>query len=459
MGTSITRHLSPEEIAKLQADKRAIEKVSFGAPPGRFVFFAAFDGTNNDKDNVALSKSPYQTNVANLFDQAKPNEGSRFVPRYYPGVGTGGEYGNTLHAGLFPTGPLRAIAQEAYDEFAQRAFVFLQGPPKATPADLSVSTIGFSRGTASQIMLAQMLQERGLVLPDGTQVAPPGSIRVTGMVMIDPVQTFVRGDMSLPANVHGNVLVFRAQDENRTDFRLTDYGADPRVRTLSLPGNHAGLGGGYDLQGTSAVVLEGSTSYFRSSGIELAPVPPQLRFDPTRPVPVFTEGYQIARNGDVITDIETGRPATEWRLDVKKERIGVPVPALAAPEATSPAPHDPRNPLSPHHGLFSLLQSGLPPETSEDRLLQFTAACRERDITAENLGNIYLLSASGTVHIHASWPPMPGVRVDMNAPMPTPEQAIQQMRDIDRQQSMELAQSRILAQQAQFDQQQGAMVR
>ena len=49
MGTSIVRHLSPEEVTKLQADKEATEKMSSGVPPGRFVFFAAFDGTHNDK--------------------------------------------------------------------------------------------------------------------------------------------------------------------------------------------------------------------------------------------------------------------------------------------------------------------------------------------------------------------------------------------------------------------------
>jgi len=458
MGTSITRHLSPEEVTKLRADKQAIEQMRAGVPSGRFVFFAAFDGTNNDKDNVALSKSPYQTNVANLFDQAKQNEGPLFVNGYYPGVGTGGDHGNLLNAGLFPTGPLRATAKQALEELAERARNYLKESRSATPADLTVSSVGFSRGTATQVMFTQMLHERGLVLPDGTKVAPPGSVRVTAMVMIDPVHTFTKGDLALPPNVQGDVLVFRAEDERRTEFRWADYSADPRVRVVSLPGNHVGLGGGQDLHGTAAVVLEGSTGYLRNSGIELAPVPPHLRFDATRAVPVYTEVYQTARNGDVVSDIETGRPAMAWRLDEKKERIGEPVSAPAAPEAAGPALHDPRNPSSPHHGLFSLLQSRLPPETSEDRLLQFTAACQSRRITEKNLGDIYLLDASSTVHIYASWPPMPGARVDLKAPMPTPEQAVQQIRDFDLQQAMQHAERHALAQQAQFNQQRAAMV-
>ncbi len=35
----------------------------------QFTYFAAFDGTNNDKDNLALSGDPQQTNAAQLYDQ------------------------------------------------------------------------------------------------------------------------------------------------------------------------------------------------------------------------------------------------------------------------------------------------------------------------------------------------------------------------------------------------------
>ncbi|MBO9648664.1 MAG: DUF2235 domain-containing protein [Variovorax sp.] len=329
MGTSVTRHLSPEEIARLQDKKEAIEKMHSGASPGKFVFFAAFDGTNNDKDNLALSGSPYQTNVANLYDQVEANETSRFASGYYPGVGTGGQAGNLLNAALFPTAAIRAAAEQALSEFAKEAHIYLQNHPTATPADLSVATAGFSRGTASEVVFTRLLEERGLVLADGTQVAPPSTVRVSAMVMIDPVHTFVEGDLSLPPNVQGNVLVFRAEDEHRTDFRLADYSADPRVQVLSLPGNHSGLGGGYDLRGTAAVVLEGSTAYLRNSGVDVAPVPASLRFDPTLPAPIYTEGYQTARNGDVLGDPDTGRAATVWRLDDRgKERVGVPATSV-----------------------------------------------------------------------------------------------------------------------------------
>lgn len=328
MGTSVSRHLSLEEIARLQDKKEAIERMHSGASSEEFVFFAAFDGTNNNKENLALSGSPYQTNVANLYDQAKVNESLRFATRYYPGVGTGGEHGNMVNAAFLPSSSVRAAAEKALRELSRDAHAYLQTHPTATAADLSVATVGFSRGTASEVIFAQLLQERGLVLADGTQVAPPGAVRVTAMVMIDPAHTFIADDLSLPPNVQGNVLVFRAEDEHRTDFRLADYSADPRARVVSLPGNHSGLGGGYDLRGTAAVVLEGSTAYLRNSGIDIAPVPASLRFDPTRPAPIYSEGFHTARNGDVLSDQATGKPANVWRLDDRdQERMGVPVPA------------------------------------------------------------------------------------------------------------------------------------
>jgi hypothetical protein len=38
---------------------------------GQFTFFAAFDGTNNDRTNVPLSDNPLSTNVAQLANQLK----------------------------------------------------------------------------------------------------------------------------------------------------------------------------------------------------------------------------------------------------------------------------------------------------------------------------------------------------------------------------------------------------
>ena len=134
------------------------------------------------------------------------------------------------------------------------------------------------------------------------------------MALIDPVARFVEGPMHIPPNVRGQVLTVMAEHENRSDFRPLYYGDDPRVTTVSHPGNHVGVGGGYDRHGTAANVLEGVTGYFQKRGIALADVPPDRRHDPAQPQHLYTEAYATARNGDVLPR-EDGAPVERWRLD------------------------------------------------------------------------------------------------------------------------------------------------
>ena len=336
MTTTLERYATPEEMMQLQQAPERAAQINTCADKKPFVFFAAFDGTNNDKGNLPLSGSPYQTNIANLYDMGKAKEGPNFQARYYPGVGTGGEHGSFLNAGPAPTEPLEAIARKALNNFAYEADKYLQSTPGATPADLSAVTAGFSRGNAAQVMFAQMLDQEGLKLRDGTVVAPPHSVPITGMVMIDPVHTAVKGDLSLPGNVRGEVLALGALDETRYQFRRADYSLDPRVKLLELPGNHVGLGGGYDQHGSSAAALQASVSYLRNSGADLGQAPPQLQFDPNRPAPVYSEVYadgsfQIAHNGDRVyrTDSHGQRPLAWETAGLPGHRATAPVPAPA----------------------------------------------------------------------------------------------------------------------------------
>jgi hypothetical protein len=128
------------------------------------------------------------------------------------------------------------------------------------------------------------------------------------------VATGVQGETGIPANVKGQVLVVQAEHESRSWFRPLDYSDDPRVTTVKHPGNHVGVGGGYDLNGTAANVLEGVTAYFQRRGVPLADVPPELRHRPNERAMIRTENYQTARNGDVLTD-EDGRKQLRWMVD------------------------------------------------------------------------------------------------------------------------------------------------
>lgn len=296
-----------------------------------------------------MSGSPYQTNVANLFDQGAANISEHFKARYYPGVGTGGIAGGKLNAGIFPTEPLRRIAEQAYKEFAAEVDNFLSTHPNATYRDLSIVTTDFSRGNGSAMMFVRALDERGLKLPDGTVVAPPGAIPVTAQVLFDPSHAFIQGDLSLPSNVRGNVLVIAARDEHRADFRLADYGRDPRSNVVSIAGNHCGVGGGYELHGTSAAALEMATRYLQNSGIAIADVAQDQRFDPARPMNVYTENYQTARNGDLAPDVR-GNTVSVW---------GAHEGARQTTPVMSPAPPLLTHPDHPGHALFKQVQAAV----------------------------------------------------------------------------------------------------
>lgn len=314
MGTSLVRPLTDEEIAGLPAARATMEEAGKGGSTSRFNFFATFDGTNNHKDKLKLSGDPHPTNVGNLFKQAERAASDTLQTRYYPGVGTGGDQGNVVNAGPNPTPAIDAAAEAAYRDFVKTSHEYLSTHPGATPADLGASVTGFSRGCAAAVRFAQLVNDRGLVAPDGTVVAPPGSIPITGMALMDPVATGVKGETGIPANVRGQVLVVQAEHESRSWFRPLNYSDDPRVTTVKHPGNHVGVGGGYDRDGTAANVHEGVTAYFQRRGVPLADVPPGQRYNPGERAMIRSENYQTARNGDVLT-YEDGKKQLRWPVD------------------------------------------------------------------------------------------------------------------------------------------------
>ena len=293
---SIVAELNDREIADTQADCAA-----FAAPgaatvaPGQFVFFGAFDGTNNDKANLPLSCTPQQTNVAQLFEQVDsqrdPHPGTpnpQLKTGYFAGVGTGAERGGFDARSSNPTPYIEATAEAAYAAFAGEADSWLAGPHTPLRDDVTVALTGFSRGAATAVAFARLVNDRGLVF-GGRTLIPPGLVRVAALLLLDPVYTHVELDLNLPANVTGHAIVVRARHEYRYLFRAADYSADARVDTVVVPGNHGNVGGMYD-NGIGALVLEGATGFFRACGVPIADVPAARCFDPGQPARVYSEG-------------------------------------------------------------------------------------------------------------------------------------------------------------------------
>ena len=311
MGTSVVGKLDSQQAAALPCLRDAMAGAGAQGSTTAFNFFAAFDGTNNDRDNLALSGDPYSTNIATLEKLAFE---AGATSRYYPGVGTGEDRGGTINAGVAPNAPIQATAEKAFGEFRQQALDYLTNNPHATVEDISASVAGFSRGGATAVRFAQLVNERGLVDAEGNVLAPPGTIPITGMALLDPVGRFVDGDLSIPPNVQGQVLVVQAANENRSDFRPLDYSNDERVTTVQQAGNHVGIGGGYDQGGTAANVLEGVTGYFQNRGVAVADVPVEQRFNSAVEPTLYTEAYRTDSQGNVLTNVN-GTKLLAWSVD------------------------------------------------------------------------------------------------------------------------------------------------
>ena len=102
-------------------------------------------------------------------------------------------------------------------------------------------------------------------------------------------------------------------------------------------------------------------------------------------------------------------------------------------EGTSRSEEDPRHPGNPEHRLYNELHRRIP-DASEDRLMQFTAACHASRITADNLSTIHLDEARMTLGFRGSSMMSTPAVVDLSKAAPELEQSIQQIRQHDQQQ-------------------------
>jgi hypothetical protein len=93
---------------------------------------------------------------------------------------------------------------------------------------------------------------------------------------------------------------------------------------------------------------------------------------------------------------------------------------------------DPRNPDSTDHALYNELQRRLP-DSSEERLMQFTASCHRHRINAGNLGGVHMDYDSMTLSIDTHGLMATPAVVDMSSPPPESEQSIRQIQQFDQQ--------------------------
>jgi len=332
MSTEVVKELNAAERVELATQTQRIAKAPWpklDVKSGhQFVFAVHFDGTRNDRDNLALSGSPFPTNVALLDELMAPyaEDNENYVSHYEPGVGTNPDnwaITQTVKAGVGPSGDMRAAAENAYELFSEQALEWLKNHPDADPNEaLKVIATGFSRGGGTAAIFSQLLYQRGLKDPqNGKILVEPGTLGLSGGLIYDPVITGYEGNERFSPTSR-DITVVRSQHEYREDFRGVDYGDNPNIHIVEVMGNHCDIGGGYD-RGISARVLENSRELISSAGTPINPLSDEMRYRDDEPVQIHHEDRLIFPvTHDPEHGVETGAarhlaPPSEWARELR----------------------------------------------------------------------------------------------------------------------------------------------
>ncbi len=263
-------------------------------PQRDFVYFAAFDGTNNDKDD--LCGDPLCTNVGQLWNQylARADTGANLGGAYYPGLGTKGRPKRDTWMPKAVTEQVWATARKACVDLATQVQTWRMDQPEGK---ISIVLAAFSRGAASAAVFSQMLCRDGL--PLGQSRIASDNLRVNAGVLFDPVATGVAGNLAFAPNAR-NIVAIKALNEYRHLFKAVDYSRQSDVVTsFGMYGNHCDIGGGYD-NGIAALALEAATAFLRKTGLPLDKVPPMRRLR-SRSIAVHSEEFD--NHGHKIWDL------------------------------------------------------------------------------------------------------------------------------------------------------------
>lgn len=341
----IAGQLSEQQTARALAQARAIVEVAepVAIKKESFVFFAAFDGTRNDKKDVELSGNSEDTNVAQLFEQAVSanKDNKNFDKGYYAGHGTEGTVRFSEALPIQVTKEAIRTAENAYNDFARQASDWLKEHPNG---DVTTAITSFSRGGGTAALFTQLLYQNGLIDPKTKlQLIPPGQIGVSAGVIFDPVTTGQDGNVAFAPNVK-NMVVIRAENEYRYLFKAVDYAGQPGIIIIDATGNHCNIGGGYQKDGLGDLYLGAATEFLQKSGLSIADVDPSRRLEADTKLTVYNESgltreqasgflsdYRQHGQWDVYGYFDTNAEAQTKRL---LDKVAQPAQTIQAEDGT-----------------------------------------------------------------------------------------------------------------------------
>lgn len=243
--------------------------------PNKYVFFAVFDGTGNDRHNPSEAPTGVAQIYAQIDDQIDAGWGDgRVAAAYITGAATR-EYGDDrydiIDGALGYTSDDRA--ETMYVEFCKQAAAWRDKDPNA---EISIASMGFSRGAEEVALFTRLVEERGIVHPDSLQyetrdggLVAAGSVTISekphrlvepGQVpqaaaLVDPVPEgqLENRDRRLAPSVISAVQL-TARDETRDQFIGSQHlplglSDDNKSLNVVVPGAHADVGDGYYANG------------------------------------------------------------------------------------------------------------------------------------------------------------------------------------------------------------------
>lgn len=154
--------LASIEAKKQQQAEMRIPLLAGKDNPNAFVFFAMLDGTGNDRHDQEHAPTGVGQTYEQLKTQINAGYGEGHVAAaYVTGAGTrsfGEDGGLDLAAGYSSNDR----AETMYVEFCKQADAWLKKNPDA---EISIASMGFSRGAEEAVLLSQLVEKRGVLNP------------------------------------------------------------------------------------------------------------------------------------------------------------------------------------------------------------------------------------------------------------------------------------------------------